>query len=98
MIDTNLIITDWENTVRRLKRKKMDESVLLEAKELLEKQKSLKSKGDEKRTLVNSFSKEIGEKIKKGEDASAQKEKVQTLKSELTESENMLKEIDEKLD
>lgn len=98
MIDKNLIITDWENTVRRLKRKKVEESMLLEAKELLEKQKSLKSKGDEKRTLINSLSKEIGEKIKKGEDAAGQKEKVQGLKNELTESENLLKEIDEKLD
>jgi seryl-tRNA synthetase len=98
MIDKNLIINDWQNTVKRLKRKKVDETILQEARELLEKQKSLKSKADEKRTLINSSSKEIGEKIKKGEDASGQKEKVQTFKNELSETENSLKEIEDKLD
>src|SRR5258708_3999577 len=98
MIDKNLIITDWQNTVKRLKRKKVEESVLTEARELLEKQKSLKSKGDEKRTQINSISKEIGEKIKGGGDASGQKEKVQGLKNELSEMEISLKEIDEKLE
>jgi seryl-tRNA synthetase len=97
MIDKNLILTDWDNTVRKLSRKGVDTATLIECKELLELQKNLRQTIDDDRTKLNQLSKRVGVQIKQGYDALELKNEVQSIKIELGKTEDSFKELEDKI-
>ena len=99
MIDLKLLEKDFENTVKKLKRKKIDEKTLEEIKNLFETKKNIKKELEFFQNKRNTLSKQIGSLMKEGkkEEAEKLKNEVTSLKKEMEKIENKLKEIENNL-
>ncbi len=99
MIDLKLLEKDFENTVKKLKRKKIDEKTLEEIKNLFETKKNIKKELEFFQNKRNTLSKQIGFLMKEGkkEEAEKLKNKVTSLKKEMEKIESKLKEIENNL-
>ncbi len=99
MIDLRLLEKDFENTAKKLKRKKINEKTLEEIKNLFETKKNIKKELEFFQNKRNTLSKQIGLLMKEGkkEEAEKLKNEVTSLKKEMEKIENKLKEIEKKL-
>ena len=99
MIDLKLLEKDFENTAKKLKRKKIDEKTLEEIKNLFETKKNIKKELEFFQNKRNTLSKQIGSLMKEGkkEEAEKLKNEVTSLKKEMEKIEKKLKEIENNL-
>ena len=99
MIDLKLLEKDFENTAKKLKRKKIDEKTLEEIKNLFETKKNIKKELEFFQNKRNTLSKQIGFLMKEGkkEEAEKLKNEVTSLKKEMEKIEKKLKEIENNL-
>jgi seryl-tRNA synthetase len=100
MIDPNLLLTDFDDTARRLARKGVEIESLQEARHLLETRKTLLREVGDLRARVNSISDEIGQLIRQGDNKAAEVRKadIAKLKGNLATFESQLKDTEEKAD
>lgn len=92
MLDLKLIENDPELVIANLKKRNFDTSIIDEIKSLNQLRKELTTKVETTRAEIKSYSKEIGQLKKNGEDATELMDKVSSLKKSIEDSEAELKE------
>ena len=93
MIDTRLLIDDFEGTARRLARKGVDASLVSEARDLAEKRRDTIRQVDGARAEMNAGSSRVGALMREGkrEEAEAVKAQLAGAKSSLDDLEELLR-------
>ncbi len=97
MLDVRLIEEKKDEVIQNLKMRKFDTSVIDKIIDLNSERKKLISIVEDTRSEINSKSKEIGLKIKSGENADDEKAAVSKLKASIEEQEKNLGEVDKKI-
>lgn len=92
MIDTRLLIDDFDETARRLSRKGVDPSLVSSARDLAERRREQIRRVDEARAESNAASKEVGALMREGRSAEADE-----LRSRLAASKTDLEKLDAEL-
>ena len=92
MIDTRLLLDDFDETARRLSRKGVDPSLVSSARDLAERRREQIRRVDEARAESNAASKEVGALMREGRKAEADE-----LRSRLHESKTDLEKLDTEL-
>ncbi|HEX6395223.1 MAG TPA: serine--tRNA ligase [Acidimicrobiales bacterium] len=92
MIDTRLLIDDFDETARRLSRKGVDPSLVSSARNLAERRREQIRRVDEARAESNAASKEVGALMREGRSAEADE-----LRSRLAASKTDLEKLDAEL-
>ena len=100
MIDSKIILNDFEGSVRRLARKGVDVQSLTELRDLLEQRRSATHALNEARADLNKTSEEIGKLARTGakEEVEAKRGGVLRLKEKIAELEAQERDVQEKAD
>lgn len=100
MIDTNLLITDFDETLRRLVRKGVERETIEELRDLLVQRRTLTKTIDDKRAESNIGSKKVAQLAKAGEKESVEelKQFLSGLKEVIATLEEQLRELESKAD
>ena len=96
MLDIHLLRENSEEMIERLKTKGVDESAVREILDLDERRRDLQSRVDEMKKTRNERSREIGQRIKAGENPETLKEEMRKLSDEIKNADSNLKELEEK--
>ena len=97
MIDIKLLQKDYESVASALKRKKVDEAILTDLKDLSLKTKENKAQMESLQAQINSLSSKFGEYKKTGQDTNELKVQIDDIKTKKTQFENIVKELEDKL-
>ncbi len=98
MIDLKYLEKNFEEASNKLSKKKVKKELLEELKELFSKLKEAKVSFETKRAEQKSLSKEFGAYKAQGKDISELKEKLDSLKSEISKLEEIQKDINKELE
>src|SRR5689334_14920412 len=100
MIDTRLLIDDFEDTARRLARKGVDPSLLSEARDLAERRRETIRRVDNARSDMNAGSSRVGALMREGkrDEAEVVRAQLADAKSSLEELESTLRQTEGDLD
>lgn len=100
MIDIRLLLDDYEDTVRRLLRKGVDESLLASARDLAERRREAIRQVDSARSDMNSGSARVGTLMREGKKDEAQEVRAELIKakSSLEQLEAVLRETEAELE
>ncbi|MGH9094763.1 MAG: serine--tRNA ligase [Acidimicrobiales bacterium] len=100
MIDTRLLLDDFERTAHRLGRKGVSRQIIDEARARAEARRSQVRRVDEARQGMNAGSQEVGRLMRAGEpdEATRQREKLAGLKDDLERMEQELRQVEADLD
>ena len=99
MIDSKLLLTDLQESTRKLTRKNVDENLIKSLAQFLKEKKKLINEVETLRSEKNKYSKEIGSLLaqNKGEEAETQKQKVNEIKKTLQAKETSLELLEDKI-
>jgi seryl-tRNA synthetase len=100
MIDTRLLLDDFDETARRLARKGADPALVVSARELAERRREQIRLVDSARASSNAASKDVGVLMREGKKAEAEelRARLAASKSELEKLESELRAVEEDLD
>jgi seryl-tRNA synthetase len=100
MIDTRLLLDDFDETARRLARKGVDPALVVSARELAERRREQIRLVDSARASSNAASKDVGVLMREGKKAEAEelRARLAASKSELEKLESELRAVEEDLD
>ncbi len=96
MLDRNLLVDDFEETKRRLMRKRVAEADIVHAREVIISRRKVASSVDNLKAKLNKDSGEIGQLLKQGKKSEAEslKASIATLKAELGATEAELEKLE----
>lgn len=96
MIDTRLLIDDFEDTARRLARKGVDASLLAEARELAERRRDTRQRVEAARSEMNAGSSRVGALMREGkrDEAEPVRARLAEVKSTLEDLESALRQAE----
>lgn len=89
MIDNRLLLDDYHDTVRRLSRKGVDESLLRSARDLAERRRETIRQVDSARSEMNSGSARVGALMREGK-----REEADEVRAELTKAKSSLEQLE----
>lgn len=97
MIDIKLLQKDYESVANALKRKKVDENILANLKDLSLQTKENKAQMENLQAQINQLSSKFGEYKKNGLDTNELKNEIDEIKSKKSHFETVVRELEEKL-
>ncbi len=97
MIDIKLLQKDYESVANALKRKKVDENILANLKDLSLQTKENKAQMENLQAQINQLSSKFGEYKKNGLDTNELKNEIDEIKSKKSQFETVVRELEEKL-
>mgnify|MGYP003585273634 CR=1 FL=1 len=97
MIDIKLLQKDYESVANALKRKKVDENILANLKDLSLQTKESKAQMENLQAQINQLSSKFGEYKKNGLDTNELKNEIDKIKSKKSQFETVVRELEEKL-
>lgn len=97
MIDIKLLQKDYESVAKALKLKKVDETILADLKDLSLKTKENKAQMESLQAQINTLSSKFGEYKKAGQDTNELKVQIDDIKTNKTQFENIVRELEDKL-
>ena len=97
MIDIKLLQKDYESVANALKRKKVDENILANLKDLSLQTKESKAQMENLQAQINQLSAKFGEYKKNGLDTNELKNEIDKIKSKKSQFETVVRELEEKL-
>ena len=97
MIDIKLLQKDYESVANALKRKKVDENILANLKDLSLQAKESKAQMENLQAQINQLSSKFGEYKKNGLDTNELKNEIDKIKSKKSQFETVVRELEEKL-
>lgn len=92
MIDTRLLIDDFEDTARRLARKGVDASLLAEARELAERRRDTRQRVEAARSEMNAGSSRVGALMREGK-----RDEAEPVRAQLAEAKSTLEDLESAL-